>query len=130
MSNSSAAGAMPAAHGPARSVFAQILPLAMAVFVGFFMVGLPMPVLPLYVDSALSLGALAVGVVAGLQFAAALLSRPYAGSLADRRGAKRAVAAGFMLGAAAGLLYLLAAGLSARPQAAFAALLAGRAVMG
>ena len=98
MSNSSAAGALPAAHGPARSVFAQILPLALAVFVGFFMVGLPMPVLPLYVDSALALGALAVGVVAGLQFAAALLSRPYAGSLADRRGAKQAVAAGFLLG--------------------------------
>ncbi|ASC64627.1 arabinose transporter [Achromobacter denitrificans] len=130
MSNSSAAGALPAAHGPARSVFAQILPLALAVFVGFFMVGLPMPVLPLYVDSALALGALAVGVVAGLQFAAALLSRPYAGSLADRRGAKQAVAAGFLLGSVAGLCYLLADGLAARPQAAFMALLAGRAVMG
>lgn len=130
MSNSSAAGAMPAAHGPARSVFAQILPLALAVFVGFFMIGLPMPVLPLYVDGTLALGALLVGVVAGLQFAAALLSRAYAGSLADRRGAKRAVVGGFALGSVAGFFYLLADDLSARPQAALAALLAGRALMG
>jgi MFS family permease len=106
------------------------LPLALAVFVGFFMIGLPMPVLPLYVDGALALGAVAVGVVAGVQFAAALLSRAYAGSLADRRGAKRAVAGGFMLGSVAGLFYLLAEDLSPRPQAALAALLAGRALMG
>ncbi|QVQ25410.1 MFS transporter [Achromobacter deleyi] len=130
MSNSSAAGAMPAAHGPARSTFLQLLPLTLAVFVGFFMIGLPMPVLPLYVDGTLALGALAVGVVAGLQFAAALLSRASAGAMADRRGAKRAVVGGFMLGSIAGLFYLLADDLSARPQAALAALLAGRAVMG
>jgi len=130
MSHSSTAGAMPAAQGPVRSVFAQVLPLALAVFVGFFMIGLPMPVLPLYVDGTLALGALVVGVVAGLQFAAALLSRAYAGALADRRGAKRAVVGGFVLGSIAGLFYLLADDLSARPQAALAALLAGRALMG
>ncbi|WP_454672750.1 MFS transporter [Achromobacter pestifer] len=130
MSNVSTAGAPPAAHEPVRSVFAQLLPLVLAVFIGFFMVGLPMPVLPLYVSGTLAMGALVVGVVAGLQFAAALLSRAYAGALVDRRGAKRAVVIGFMLGAAAGLLYVLAAALPAHPQAALAALLAGRALMG
>jgi len=130
MSNVSTAGAVPAARGPVRSVFAQLLPLVLAVFIGFFMVGLPMPVLPLYVDGTLAMGAVVVGVVAGLQFAAALLSRAYAGALADRRGAKRAVVAGFLLGSAAGLLYGLANMLSAQRQAALTALLAGRAVMG
>lgn len=75
MSNASTATALPAAGGTARPVFMQILPLALAVFVGFFMVGLPMQVLPLYVDGVLAQGALVVGIVAGLQFAAALLSR-------------------------------------------------------
>ncbi|WP_454668102.1 MFS transporter [Achromobacter kerstersii] len=130
MSNVSTAGAMPTARGPVRSVFAQLLPLVLAVFIGFFMVGLPMPVLPLYVDGTLAMGAVVVGVVAGLQFAAALLSRAYAGALADRRGAKRAVVAGFLLGSAAGLLYALANMMSAQPQAALTVLLAGRAVMG
>ncbi|MEN4917085.1 arabinose transporter [Achromobacter spanius] len=130
MSNSSAAGAMPAAQGAVRSVFLRILPLTLAVFIGFFMIGLPMPVLPLYVDGTLAMGALAVGVVAGLQFAAALLSRAGAGAMADRQGPKRAMACGLLLGAVAGLFYLLADGLADRPAAAFAALLAGRAVMG
>lgn len=130
MSNVSTAGAAPAASGPVRAVFAQLLPLVLAVFIGFFMVGLPMPVLPLYVDGTLAMGALVVGAVAGLQFAAALLSRAYAGALADRRGAKRAVVIGFVLGAAAGLFYVLADLLSAQPQVALTALLAGRALMG
>ncbi|WP_313624698.1 arabinose transporter [Achromobacter sp.] len=129
MSNSSAA-AMPAAQGAVRSVFLRILPLTLAVFIGFFMVGLPMPVLPLHVDGTLAMGALAVGVVAGVQFAAALLSRAGAGAMADRRGAKRAMTCGFALGALAGLFYLLADGLGDQPQAAYSALLAGRAVMG
>jgi len=129
MSNSSAA-AMPAAQGAVRSVFLRILPLTLAVFIGFFMVGLPMPVLPLHVDGTLAMGALAVGVVAGVQFAAALLSRAGAGAMADRRGAKRAMTCGFALGALAGLFYLLADGLVDQPQAAYSALLVGRAVMG
>ncbi|EJO27895.1 MFS transporter [Achromobacter marplatensis] len=130
MSNVSTAAALPAAHGPVRSVFAQLLPLVLAVFIGFFMVGLPMPVLPLYVNGTLGMSALVVGVVAGLQFAAALLSRAYSGALVDRRGAKRAVVTGFVLGVAAGLLYVLAEALSSQPQAALAVLLAGRALMG
>lgn len=89
MSNVSTAAALSAAHGPVRSVFAQLLPLVLAVFIGFFMVGLPMPVLPLYVSGTLGMSALVVGVVAGLQFAAALLSRAYSGALVDRRGAKQ-----------------------------------------
>lgn len=130
MSTSSTATALPAAGGTARPVFMQILPLTLAVFVGFFMVGLPMPVLPLYVDGVLAQGALVVGIVAGLQFAAALLSRAWSGSLADRRGARRAVVTGFLLGSVAGLLYLLANAQAAQPRAALAALMAGRALMG
>lgn len=130
MSNVSTAGAAPTAQGPVRSIFVQLLPLVLAVFIGFFMVGLPMPVLPLYVDGTLGMGAVVVGVVAGLQFAAALMSRAYAGSLADRRGARRAVVIGFVLGAAAGGLYLLAEQWSAWAQGALTALLAGRALMG
>lgn len=130
MSNVSTAGAAPAAGVPVRSVFVQLSPLVVVVFIAFFMVGLPMPVLPLYVTGTLMMSALVVGVVAGLQFAAALLSRAYAGALADRHGAKRAVVIGCLLGAAAGVLYVLADALSARTQGALTALLAGRALMG
>lgn len=94
MSNSSAAGAMPAAHGPARSIFLRLLPLTLAVFVGFFMIGLPMPVQPLYVDGTLALGA----YVAFLDVALGLGS-PAAGWLAGLQG----YAAVYALGGACAL---------------------------
>jgi MFS family permease len=49
----------------------------------------------------------AVGLVTGSQFVASLISRTWSGEDADRRGAKRAVLAGLLTAAVAGLLCLL-----------------------
>src|SRR5437868_11790052 len=87
------------------SVVAALLPIMAAVFVAFLVTGLALPVLPLHVHRGLGLGAFVVGLVAGAQFAAALLSRFFSGSYADSRGGKRAVVAGLLLAVAAGLLY-------------------------
>jgi MFS family permease len=64
-------------------------------------------VLPLHVHQDLGLGTFVVGLVAGAQFAASLLSRFWAGNYADSRGAKRALITGLLVAAAAGLLYSL-----------------------
>jgi MFS family permease len=77
------------------------------VFVAFLVIGLAMPVLPLHVHDGLGLGTFVVGLVAGSQFASALLTRPWAGGFSDRRGAKRAVLIGLLSAVGAGLLYLL-----------------------
>jgi MFS family permease len=77
------------------------------VLIAFLVIGLAMPVLPLHVHQGLGLGTFIVGVVAGSQFAAALVSRMWAGRHADIRGAKHAVIVGLITSAAAGLLYLL-----------------------
>lgn len=79
----------------ARSVVTALLPIMAAVFVAFLVTGLAMPVLPLHVHEGLGLGAFVVGLVAGAQFTAALLSRFWSGSYADSRGGKRAVVPGF-----------------------------------
>lgn len=71
-----------------------------------------------------------MGLVAGAQFAAALLSRFWAGQQADSRGARRATIAGLLLAAAAGLLYLLSLRLTASPEASVAILIIGRGVLG
>src|SRR3954471_7598358 len=70
-----------------------------------------------------------VGLVAGAQFAASLISRIWAGSFADRKGAKRAVVIGLLSASLAGLLYLVSL---AAPGSALsvAILLAGRAILG
>jgi len=89
-----------------------------------------MPVLPLHVHDDLGLGAFVVGLVAGAQFTAALLSRFWSGRYADSSGGKRAVVAGLVVAAAAGLLYFLSLRFADAPVTSAAILLVGRAVLG
>jgi hypothetical protein len=60
--------------GPASMT--ALLPIMATIFVAFLVTGIAMPVLPLHVHEGLGLSAVAVGLVAGSQFAAALISRP------------------------------------------------------
>lgn len=50
------------------SVVAVLLPIMAIVLISFLVIGLAMPVLPLYVHEGLGLGTFAVGLVAGAQF--------------------------------------------------------------
>jgi MFS family permease len=113
-----------------RSVVAALLPIMAAVFVAFLVTGLAMPVLPLHVHEGLGLGTFVVGLVAGAQFTASLLSRFWSGSYADRRGGKRAVVGGLLLAVVAGLLYLLSLRFVSAPVTSATILLVGRAVLG
>jgi MFS family permease len=109
---------------------APLLPIMGVVFVGFLGVGVAMPVLPLYVHDGLGFGPFVVGLVAGSQFAASLISRPWAGNYSDGRGAKRAVVLGLLAASASGLLYLCSLLIRHDPEASVAVLLLGRAVLG
>ncbi|WP_346658477.1 arabinose transporter [Bradyrhizobium sp. 179] len=114
----------------APGVTATLLPIMGVVFVAFLVIGVAMPVLPLHVHDGLGLGTFVVGLVAGSQFAASLISRPWAGHFSDARGAKRGVVAGLLAAAAAGLLYLLSLGFSGSPLLSVAILLLGRGLLG
>src|SRR5437764_6761119 len=70
---------------------AALLPILAAVFVAFLVIGLALPVLPLHVHQGLGLGTFLVDVVAGSQFAAAILSRVWASRHTDTRGPKHRV---------------------------------------
>src|SRR5919201_2854896 len=85
---------------------AALLPIMGAVFAAFLVIGMALPGLPLHVHQRLGFGSFVVGLVAGSQFAAAILSRVWAGRHSDMRGATHAVIAGLVIGSAAGLLYL------------------------
>lgn len=112
-----------------RSVSA-ILPVMGVVLVAFLVIGVGMPVLPIHVHDRLGLGTVWVGIIAGSQFAAALISRPWAGHYSDRRGAKRAVVAGLCIAAASGLLYLLSLPFVGAPLTSVSILLSGRLLLG
>ena len=108
----------------------MLLPIMAFVFVAYLVVGLAMPVVPLYVHDDLGLSTFVVGLVAGSPFAAALLSRLGAGRFTDRRGAKRSVTVGLLAAAAGGACFLLS--LAAFPSTAVSVvlLMAGRALLG
>jgi len=116
--------------GTSSGLATTLLPIMGVVFVAFLVVGVAMPVLPLHVHNRLGLGTFMVGLVAGSQFAASLISRPWAGHYSDSRGAKRAVVVGLLAATASGLLYLLSIRFVNAPLTSVAILLLGRAVLG
>lgn len=111
-------------------VVTTLLPLMGMVLIAFVIIGLGMPVLPLHVHDDLHLGAFAVGLVGGAQFAASFVSRLWAGHYADRRGPKRAVMTGLQAAVLSGLLYMISLRFVDTPMVSVAILLAGRALLG
>ena len=84
--------------------------LAALVF-AFLALGFVFTVLPLYVRGPLDASNGVVGFVMGATGAAAFLSRPFAGRLAERRGRRNVMLLGCALVALAGVLYHVPAGL-------------------
>lgn len=112
------------------SVVATLMPVMAAVLVGFIIIGVALPVLPLHVKNDLGFGTFMVGLVAGAQFAASLVSRVWSGRYSDRSGAKKGVVAGLIAAAVSGLLYLVSIWLISAPLLSVAILLTGRAILG
>ena len=116
----------PAEH----NVFLKMLPITLAVFVGFLTIGLPLPVLPLHLHYTLGLSPVVVGIAVGAQFAAALLSRAWAGGLADVSGSKRAMVLGLVSAGLSGTAYLGSLAFTATPATSLGVLLIGRVLLG
>src|SRR5260221_2014587 len=120
-----------ASRPPASApVTTALLPIMAVVVAVFLVVGIAVPVIPLHVHQGLGFGAFVVGLVAGSQFAAALLSRLWAGNYADTRGPKRSIVIGLLAAAVSGLLYLLSLDLADTPAISVTILICGRALLG
>lgn len=110
-------------------VFMTLLPLTLTVFIAFLIIGLQLPVLPLHIHDALGMGALVVGAVVGVQFVAALLSRSWAGNLADIKGTKFALILGLIMASLSGLAYLFSLAFVTKPELSVIILVAGRIIL-
>ena len=113
-----------------RAPMFAIAPIAGIVFSAFFVIGMALPVLPLHVHQRLGMSPFVVGLVAGSQFAAALLSRLWAGRITDTHGAKRAVLMGLIAAIAGAVFYLISLLLVETPGISVGVLLIGRALVG
>ncbi|MBK5651571.1 MULTISPECIES: arabinose transporter [Bradyrhizobium] len=114
----------------ARSA-AALLPIMAVVFIAYLVIGLAMPVLPIYVHLDLGLSTFVVGLVSGSQFVASFFSRVWAGHHADTRGHRHAVVTGLLIAATSGLLYLASLPFVAHhPVISIGIVMLGRAVLG
>nr|WP_225778001.1 MFS transporter [Pseudomonas sp. Marseille-Q3773] len=118
------------AQQPAAGITRQILSIVFYTFIAFLCIGLPIAVLPGHVHDQLGYGAIVAGATIGLQYLATLLSRPFAGRVADTLGGKRAIRFGLLGIAGCGLLTLLSALTVTLPLLSLALLLGGRLLLG
>lgn len=107
-----------------------LFPVMGVVAVVFLIIGAALPILPIHVRDDLGLGTFVVGLVAGSQFASALVSRYWAGRFSDTRGAKVAVVTGLVGAIVAGGLYLLSMAFFHQPVVSVSILIAGRGLLG
>src|ERR1700733_15877619 len=109
-------------------VVLRILPFALIIVCGYLPVGIPLAALPLQVHNALGFGTLAVGIVVGVQSLVTLFTRPLAGVLCDRAGAKVAVLTGAGISIAARAIYLVSTIPAFGASGALALLLTARVI--
>ena len=108
----------------------HLLQLSTALFITFIIIGLPLPVLPLYLHNDLGFGTAMVGLAIGAHFLSTLLFRNMAGRLADVYGGKRTSTTGIVICAISGLPYLVVSLHAFSPSTQFAIILCGRVCLG
>lgn len=91
----------------------QIAGFVYFTFICYLSIGLPLAVLPTYVHLRMGYSAALAGLVISVQYIATLASRPWAGRISDRQGAKVSVLWGMGACSASGALLVSAAALFA-----------------
>ncbi|HEY1895684.1 MAG TPA: MFS transporter [Terracidiphilus sp.] len=121
---------------PAASIAAptadtrQILTFTYFTLICYLSIGLPLAILPAYVHLRMGFSAVLAGLVISIQYIATFLSRPWAGRISDRQGAKVSVLWGMGACTASGFLLLIAVALRVSPWLSFLSLIASRLLLG
>ena len=109
----------------------RILGYVYFTFICYLAIGLPLAILPEYVHLRMGYHASLAGLVISIQYIATFLSRPWAGRISDRAGAKVSVLWGMAACTASGLLLVGAAALHRNPAwLSLTSLFASRLVLG
>ena len=130
MSSLSAISARPSASIASKGSTWHIVSFTYFTFVVYLSVGLPLAVLPPHVHLHMGYSAALAGLVISIQYVATLASRPWAGRISDRAGAKVSVLWGMGCCALSGLVLIAAAALHEIPWLSLAALFLSRLVLG
>jgi len=113
-----------------RELTSRILPFVFFTFACYLAIGVQLAILPSYVHLNLGYNTVLAGLIISIEYVATVLTRPQAGRMVDRLGAKRTVQYGLAIGAASGAFTLLAAFSLHIPWAALVSLVIGRLLLG
>jgi MFS family permease len=91
---------------PVSNLSRTLLLVFSIIFFEFLIMGISLGLIPAYVHNNLKFSNLIVGLIVGIQYAATLLTRHFAGKMADTKGGKKAVVTGISLSAISGLFCL------------------------
>jgi MFS family permease len=108
----------------------HILSFVYFTFICYLSIGLPLAVLPPYVHLRMGLSAMLAGLVISTQYIATLASRPWAGRISDRAGAKVSVLWGMGACTSSGAMLVVASALHLIPWLSFSALIVSRLILG
>jgi MFS family permease len=115
---------------PSRGTPWHIISFVYFTFICYLSIGLPLAVLPAYVHFKMGYSAVIAGLVISIQSIATLSSRPWAGRISDRVGAKISVLWGMAACTASGVLLLSAGLLGQRKLLGLGVLIASRLMLG
>jgi predicted MFS family arabinose efflux permease len=94
-------------HSPSR-ISLTIISFVTFTFIGYFTIGLPLAVLPIFIHQDLGYSAMVAGVVISMQYVTTFMLRGYAGGIVDKQGPKPAVLLGMVGFALSGVLLFIA----------------------
>lgn len=101
-----------------------------AAFFCYLTLGISLGTIPVYVHQTLGFGDVVVGLAVAAQSLGTILTRPFAGTLIDTRGAKLSLIAGCVAMIAGGAAYLFALSSPALPAVSLSVLFASRLALG
>jgi MFS family permease len=128
---SSALASLPSpVPAPGASNARDIFSFTYFTLICYLSIGLPLAVLPPFVQLRMGYSAMLAGLIISIQYIATLASRPWAGRISDHLGAKVAVLWGMAACAGSGALLLAAAALRDVHGASFAVLVVSRLLLG
>ncbi len=109
---------------------AAVLPIVTLTFLAYFVIGMPLATVPIFVRNRLGFSAVIAGLAISTQYITTILCRSKVGQMTDDLGPRRTSLIGFV-GVLAGAACTLSAALLARwPLASLAALFASRLALG
>lgn len=108
----------------------HILGFVYFTFICYLSIGLPLAVLPPYVHLRMGYSAVLAGLVISIQYIATLASRPWAGRISDRSGAKVSVLWGLSACTMSGVLLVVAAELHNTHLLSLFSLIVSRLILG